>query len=250
MATFFGMAQVEEHLRQELGLNPDDPRIAELAQEVLRRSRDTIARKGIREDDERAAGSVFYNQARFAVIRERKARQRGRPPASRLSEQEADALVAQAFEAHHSELVRYCIRQLGDAGRAEELASDAFLDLREALLSGRVDGRKPTLPWLYSSAKNRILSAKAAKQSLPLFGEWVRPTWDESRDPSVVVLRQEQTERLRAALASIPAPAQQAILLLADGLPYPRIAEALGISWREARRLVEDARAQMRRALT
>ncbi len=238
--------QVAEYLGGNLQLPPDDLRIAELAQEVLRRGTDAIIRKGL--TDERVMTNTFFNQARLAVNRERKARQRG-GSLPRLSEQEADALVSQAFEAHYAELVRYCARRVGDRGRGEEIASDAFLDLREALLGGRVDGRKPTLPWLYRSAGNRILSAKATKQPLPLFGEWVRPAWDESRDPLAVLLRQEQAERLRAALESLPVSSREALLLLSDGLPYPRIAEALDISWREAKQMVAAEQERLRAAL-
>lgn len=179
---------ITEYLAHNLARSPDDPRVAELAEEVFRRALDTITRKALTDDGKMC--STFFNQARLAVAREKKARSTGtRPLRPRLTVDEADALVSQAFETHYPTLVRFVTAQIANPEQAEEIASDAFLDLRESLLNGRLDTTLPMAPWLYRSAKNRVANVRRAAVSIPL--SWDVPDRDASHDPLTVLTRQE-----------------------------------------------------------
>ena len=134
------------------------------------------------------------------------------------------------FLATYPRLVSILRRMLGDCGRAEELANEAFLKLHTAVLP---PAAKKNLPgWLYRTAMNLGIDDLRARS------RHFRLTQRASRTPSTSfcpddglqhVLRAERQKRVRAVLSRLKPESAQLLLLRATGHSYREIAAHLEI---------------------
>ncbi len=149
--------------------------------------------------------------------------------------------VGRLFEQYHESLVRMLYRRTGDRDRAEDLAQETFARAVAA------PPRNPR-PWLFAVALNLVREdgRRAVRQGRRL--QLLRSELDvPAAPPDEVVERNEQTSRVRAALAQISERDREALLLKAEGFNYDEIAETLGLAKgavgttlaRARRRLVE-----------
>lgn len=156
--------------------------------------------------------------------------------------------LAQLFNEYYASLVRMLYRRTGDRDRAEDLAQETFA----RAVSAPPDNPKP---WLFAVALNLVREdgrrATTHGRRLELLkGEGGPPT----PAPDAVLERNEETARIRAALAMLKERDREALLLKAEGFSYDEIAEALGLARgavgttlaRARRRLVDAYRAQER----
>jgi RNA polymerase sigma factor (sigma-70 family) len=134
------------------------------------------------------------------------------------------------FDRHAPVIYRYIARRLGrDA--ADDLVAEVFLaafQRRERYDPTRSDAR----PWLYGIASRLI--GRHRRDEIRFFRAIART----GVDPAVAPLADEVTDRvsaqavrapLAAAIARLPAPQRDVLLLSASGLRYAEVAEALGI---------------------
>ena len=148
--------------------------------------------------------------------------------------------VGRLFEQYHDSLVRMLYRRTGDRDQAEDLAQETFARAVAA------PPRNPR-PWLFAVALNLVRedgrrSVRQGRRLQLLKGEAGAPP-----APDEVAERNEQTARVRAALALISERDREALLLKAEGFNYDEIAETLGLAKgavgttlaRARRRLVE-----------
>lgn len=142
------------------------------------------------------------------------------PRGARSVAEEIDAVYREQFPA----LVAFATRRLGDRGRAEELAQEAFLRaLRE-----RPDNPRA---WLYTVVANLARDEgrrrSVRRRQLALVqeeaGSGAEPV-DESLD------RERRIRRVRAAMATLADRDREALLLKERGHSYDEIAERLGLS--------------------
>jgi RNA polymerase sigma-70 factor (ECF subfamily) len=149
--------------------------------------------------------------------------------------------VGRLFEQYHESLVRMLYRRTGDRDRAEDLAQETFA---RAVVA---PPRNPR-PWLFAVALNLVREdgRRAVRQGRRL--QLLKSELDvPAPSPDEVVERNEQTGRVRAALAQISERDREALLLKAEGFNYDEIAETLGLAKgavgttlaRARRRLVE-----------
>lgn len=119
-----------------------------------------------------------------------------------------------------------CYRLLGERREAEDLAQEAYLRAYERLET--FDLERPFLPWMRRVAANLCLNHLSAR--VP-----DSPELDEERDkadpgegPPTRLEQRQQSERLRAALGSLP-PRYRVVLELRhfQELSYDEIAQAL-----------------------
>lgn len=119
-----------------------------------------------------------------------------------------------------------CYRLLGERREAEDLAQEAYLRAYERLET--FDLERPFLPWMRRVAANLCLNHLSARAP-------DSPELDEERDkadpgegPPNRLERRQQSERLRAALGSLP-PRYRIVLELRhfQELSYDEIAQAL-----------------------
>ena len=136
---------------------------------------------------------------------------------------------------------------LGDPDEADDAAQDGFLSALVKL--GQYDARRPFGPWLMRIVANAATDRRRRRQ--------VRKA--EPLDPGLVgggprpdadAVRSELGERLRAALAELPARRRTAVVLFdVEGYSHGEIAEMLGIPEGTVRSEVFHARRRLRALL-
>jgi RNA polymerase sigma-70 factor (ECF subfamily) len=156
--------------------------------------------------------------------------------------------LTQLFNLYYESLVRMIYRRTGDRDRAEDLAQETFA----RAVSAPPDNPRP---WLFAVALNLVREdgrrATTRGRRLELLrnesdGTTTRPDADYERN--------EDTARVRAALATLKERDREALLLKAEGFNYDEIAATLGLAKgavgttlaRARRRLVEAYREQER----
>jgi RNA polymerase sigma-70 factor (ECF subfamily) len=136
---------------------------------------------------------------------------------------------------------------LGDPDEADDAAQDGFLSALVKL--GQYDARRPFGPWLMRIVANAATDRRRRRQ--------VRRV--EPLDPGLVgggprpdteAVRSELGERLRAALAELPARRRTAVVLFdVEGYSHAEIAGMLGIPEGTVRSEVFHARRRLRALL-
>lgn len=141
-----------------------------------------------------------------------------------------DSVFETAFLKYYDRIVGVLLRLLGDRGRAEELASDAFWKLyRQSWLAdsgGNVGG------WLYRTSTNLGIDALRAmirRRRYEDVAGRASLAGAAASDPLQQVLREEECRQVRAALASLKSSHARILILRASGLSYNELAETLGI---------------------
>jgi RNA polymerase sigma factor (sigma-70 family) len=144
-----------------------------------------------------------------------------------------DALFAQLYP----ELFGLVYRVLGDRMETEDTLQEAFLKLAdESELQMRADVE--VAAWLrrvgMNLAFNRVRSARRARARLERVGRLDRSETElvhaDSSGPSDVVVRGEEREAVRRALANVPERQRECLLLRHSGYAYAEIAATLGIA--------------------
>jgi RNA polymerase sigma factor (sigma-70 family) len=146
---------------------------------------------------------------------------------------EFDRTSPQSFEelflATYPRLVSILRRMLGDPGRAEELANEAFLKLHYAVLPPTA---KKNIPgWLCRTAMNLgidDLRARARQHRWQQEASHVTAT-SSREDGLQLLLRAEKQQRVRTVLAKLKPDWAQILLLRATGYSYREIATHLEI---------------------
>ncbi len=151
-----------------------------------------------------------------------------KPPAA--SDHPAPQSFDELFLTLYPRLVAILRRMLGDPGRAEELANEAFLRLHSSVLSPVAKKNVPG--WVYRTAMNLgidDLRARARRQ------RWEQETSRTASPTSLgddglqLVLRAEKQKRVRTVLAKLKPEWAQVLLLRATGYSYREIASHLDI---------------------
>jgi RNA polymerase sigma-70 factor, ECF subfamily len=156
--------------------------------------------------------------------------------------------LALLFNQYYASLVRMLYRRTGDRDRAEDLAQETFA----RAVSAPPDNPRP---WLFAVALNLVREdgrrSSTRGRRLELLKNEDTP---RTPAPDAVLERNEETARVRSALAMLKERDREALLLKAEGFNYDEIAEALGLARgavgttlaRARRRLVDAYRAQER----
>jgi RNA polymerase sigma factor (sigma-70 family) len=141
------------------------------------------------------------------------------------------------FGHFYPELYGLLFRVLGDRMDTEDTLQEAFLKLAdETELQTRPDHE--VAAWLrrvgMNLAFNRVRSARRARARLERVGRMER-TDDESDEaeasrPSDVVVRREEQDAVRQALADVSERQRECLLLRHSGYSYAEIAATLGIA--------------------
>lgn len=162
------------------------------------------------------------------------------PPSVRRLPPDVDRL----FRAYHEPLVRYLTRRLGDRDWAEELAQETFV---RALRQEQLTNERA---WLFAVATNLVRDEgrKDARRRhrLSILAEQQKADAVVEPEPTSME-RADDAASARQAIDALTERDRNALLMREEGLDYPEIAEALGLSIgsvgttlaRARRRLVE-----------
>ncbi len=153
------------------------------------------------------------------------------------------------FVAHYQRVLAVLIRLTGNAGDAEDLASEVFLRLSRQsptwLLENNVGG------WLYRTATHAGIDfLRSQKRQRKREQEALR---DESAakssgpGPLADTIREEQAARVRLALGRMKPKPAGILLMRAEGEGYSEIAEAFAVSVGSVGTLLIRAEAEFRK---
>ena len=157
-----------------------------------------------------------------------------------------DRFVAEAFEAHRTELFRFLRRATNDAAAAEDLLQETFLRLtREARAGRRPDHLRG---WLYQVAANLAIS-RGRRASVAL--RWLRGLGSGGaaspfNPPEAGFIAQDRASSIERGLLELGSDARTALLMAGQGFSGSEIAVAIGRSEGATRTLMSRSRVRLR----
>jgi len=163
---------------------------------------------------------------------------------ARYRDGDADAFDA-LFDRHHAAAFRFANAMLGDRPAAEDVMQETFLAVARTARSYQPRGRFRT--WLMQIVRNRCLNrleqARARRAAFEQAGLRAEPPAHRP-SPADCAQRNEQMDRVRAALAELPDRQREALALYAfEQLTYQEIAAVLGAPLNTVKVLIHRARA-------
>ena len=155
--------------------------------------------------------------------------------------------LVEIYEQYNPKLYRYAYRLLGDESLAEECVSETFSRFLQALKNGKGPGDNISA-YLYRIAHNWATDhyrGRAPDQAL-------EPEMhaDPINNPSTLVTRQLEQERVRQALLQLTREQRQVIVLrFLEDWPHEQIATVIGKTAEATRALQHRALAALRSTL-
>ena len=164
---------------------------------------------------------------------------------------------AAAFEAlyarHKGGVYRYLVRHCGNAGTADELFQDVWMNVIRVRASYAPTAKFTT--WLYRIAHNRLIDHWRATGRVELVSAGVDDDDDpldaipgpRNDEPDVRAGAREIGARIKQALAALPAAQREAFLLHQEGgLELSEIAELTGAGIETVKSRIRYAQAKLR----
>src|SRR3954469_4912757 len=144
------------------------------------------------------------------------------------SEGAAAALSERLYARHQSLVLGLCRGLLRDPVEAEDAAQQTFLSAHRALLNG-AEPREPAA-WLATIARNECWARIRTRMREPLPTEELDAV-STAHDPLEEAIRRADLALLWSAVAALPLPQRNALLLREfGGLSYEELAAALDVS--------------------
>lgn len=134
--------------------------------------------------------------------------------------------AARLFTEHHDALFRYVVRLTGDS----DLAQDAVQETFTRLITSPPRNENPRA-WLYTVATNIVrAAANMESRHRDLLAENVNraPLPVQPAEPDADAVRNDEAERVRAALNALPERERTILLMREEGFTHREIAEAVG----------------------
>jgi RNA polymerase sigma-70 factor (ECF subfamily) len=137
--------------------------------------------------------------------------------------------VAELFEGLRGDVYRYLLTLGLHPPQAQEAVQEVFLRLY-VTLRRNVDVRNPKA-WIFRVAHNYGLKVLSQQNSLQAFDpELEARLAAPEASPEMEVLERERTLRFHRAVENLSDQQRRCLFLRLEGLRYPEIGEALGIS--------------------
>ena len=137
--------------------------------------------------------------------------------------------VGKLYEEARDDVYRYLLTLGLHPPRAQEAAQEVFLRLYTALRKG--DKLENPRAWVFRVAHNLGLKIRARQNSEePLAPDWGEQNTGPSGNPESELLERERMTRFHSAVESLSEQQRRCLFLRMEGLRYPEIGSALGIS--------------------
>ena len=95
------------------------------------------------------------------------------------------------YNRHHVRVFRFVTRLVGDATAAEDIVSEAFIDVwRQA---DRFEGRSAVSTWIMSIARYKTLSVRRRRQDAELDEKVAESIADENHNPEEAMLEMDRS---------------------------------------------------------
>jgi RNA polymerase sigma-70 factor (ECF subfamily) len=137
--------------------------------------------------------------------------------------------LCRLYEKYKNDLMVLAVALLNDTGAAEDVVHDTFLSFVQVLpefqLTGSLKG------YLATCVANRARNQRRAKQAQTVDLKDADPVIAPASQPYESIVCNEELQQLTNALARLPCPQREAVMLhLQSGLKFRAIARAQGIS--------------------
>jgi RNA polymerase sigma-70 factor (ECF subfamily) len=156
-----------------------------------------------------------------------------------------DRLAMQVLYArHHVRVYRFVLRIVNNAATAEDLTSDAFLDVwRHA---GRFEGRSQVSTWIFAIARYKAVAALRRRTNDPLDDEIACQIPDTADGPEAIVQMQNESAVLRQCLTQLsPAHREVIDLVYYHEKSIAEVAEIIGAPQNTVKTRMFHARKQI-----
>jgi RNA polymerase sigma-70 factor (ECF subfamily) len=116
------------------------------------------------------------------------------------------------YNRHNVRVFRFVTRLVGDATSAEDIVSEAFIDVwRQA---DRFEGRSAVSTWIMSIARFKALSARRRRQDVELDDKVAETVADEASTPEQAMLEMDRSTQLRECLKQLSAEHREIVDLV------------------------------------
>ena len=157
-----------------------------------------------------------------------------------MNESDATDLVAALFDRWYMPLVRYALRTTSNYELAEDLAQDAFMQLYQALRTGkRIEHPKAWTICVLRRAMNRQMTDRSLHEQL-----------DETDLPAEPATEISGIAEIRSILSVLSPREEEVLLLRLEALKYREIADQLGISINSVNTLLARALRKLQEAVS
>jgi RNA polymerase sigma-70 factor (ECF subfamily) len=137
--------------------------------------------------------------------------------------------VAELFEECRGDVYRYLLTLGLHPPKAQEAAQEVFLRLYVTMKRGE-DIRNPKA-WLFRVAHNYGLKVRSQQGSVVAFDDGMEARLaDPAEGIEMSLIERERALRFHRAVANLSEQQRRCLLLRLEGLRYPEIGQALGIS--------------------
>jgi len=137
--------------------------------------------------------------------------------------------VARLFEEARDDVYRYLLTLGLHPPRAQEAAQEVFLRLYTTLRKG--EKLENPRAWVFRVAHNLGLKMRARQNSeTPFDPQWGEQYAGQSGNPESELLERERMTRFHSAVEGLSEQQRRCLFLRMEGLRYPEIGSALGIS--------------------
>lgn len=121
------------------------------------------------------------------------------------------AALGELYDRYAAKMYAYIYRRVGDAAQAEDLTSELFLRVLQAVQNERA-WRDSFVAWLYRIAHNLVVDTYRRRPP-PLVALDDLPLQSDAEDPAEVVQEAADRTRLRAAIGRLTSDQQQVLAL-------------------------------------
>jgi RNA polymerase sigma-70 factor (ECF subfamily) len=137
--------------------------------------------------------------------------------------------VGKLFEEARDDVYRYLLTLGLHPARAQEAAQEVFLRLYATLRKG--EKLENPRAWVFRVAHNLGLKIRARQNSEePIDPDWGEQNVGQSGNPESELLERERMTRFHSAVEGLSEQQRRCLFLRMEGLRYPEIGSALGIS--------------------
>jgi RNA polymerase sigma-70 factor (ECF subfamily) len=112
-----------------------------------------------------------------------------------------DGAMRIIYNRHHVRVFRFVTRLIGDATAAEDIVSEAFIDVwRQA---DRFEGRSTVSTWIMSIARFKALSARRRRQDVELDDKVAESVADQAFTPEQAMLEMDRSAQMRECIKQL-----------------------------------------------
>ncbi len=123
-----------------------------------------------------------------------------------------EAAFRTLYDRYHGRIYHYITTIVGDLAMAEDVATEAFLDVWRG--AEKFSGRSQVKTWIFAIARNKAISALRKRRESPLDESFAERLEDCADTPEMASLKASMAETLKACVAHLSAKHREIVHLV------------------------------------